>query len=168
MALLRGTLEAISQALFWLVALIVPAMALIVTYEVVVRYVFGRPTIWVSEIASYMLVAVAFLGASWTLKRGGHIRMDLLVEIGGPRIQAASNIAMFAVAALVSAALAWTGWKMAYANYTFGWNASTLLSTPLWIPQMLIPVGSVMLLAQSLIGLADTMSGRLNDKEKAL
>ena len=72
MVILCGALEAISQALFWLVALLVPAMALIVTYEVVVRYAFGRPTIWVTEIASYMLVAVAFLGASWTLKCGGH------------------------------------------------------------------------------------------------
>lgn len=165
MVILRGALEAISQALFWLVALLVPAMALIVTYEVVVRYAFGRPTIWVTEIASYMLVAVAFLGASWTLKCGGHIRMDLLIEIGGPRLRATSDIAMFAVATLVSAALAWTGWNMAIANYNFGWNASTLLSTPLWIPQMLIPVGSAMLLVQSLIGLADAVSGRASKEE---
>ena len=91
--------------------------------------------------------------------------MDLLIEIGGPRLRATSDIAMFAVATLVSAALAWTGWNMAIANYNFGWNASTLLSTPLWIPQMLIPVGSAMLLVQSLIGLADAVSGRASKEE---
>lgn len=160
MALLRTLCEALSRALFWLCAGVILVMALSVTYEVVVRYVFGRPTIWVTEVSSYMLVAVAFLGAAWTLRNDGHIRMELLAETGGPRGRRLSDFAMFLVGALVSAVLLWTGWNMAVANYTFGWKSSTLLATPLWIPQMLIPLGALTLLLQSLIGLADTITGR--------
>ncbi|MGQ3676045.1 TRAP transporter small permease subunit [Xanthobacter sp. TB0139] len=160
MALLRTLVDALSRALFWLTAIIIVLMAVAVTYEVVCRYVFGQPTIWVSESSSYMLVAVAFLGAAWTLRVDGHIRMELLAEIGGQRGRMVSDLAMFLVGAAISVALAWTGWNMTLANYNFGWRSSTLMATPLWIPQMLIPIGAVALLLQCLVGFLDVLSGR--------
>ncbi|MES1950525.1 tripartite AtP-independent periplasmic transporter subunit DctQ [Salinisphaera sp. S4-8] len=152
-------LETFSRLLFGLCALVIVAMALSVTYEVASRYFFGRPTIWVTELASYFLVAVTFLGAAWTLRNDGHIRMDLLRETGGRIGQLVSDLAMFSIAAVVAAALLWSGWHMTSANYAFGWRASTILATPLWLPQSLIPLGSLALLLQSVIGLWDTVSG---------
>lgn len=67
---------------------------------------------------------------------------------------------MHSVVFLVSASLLWTGSKMAFANYSFGRRASTLLATPLWIPQALIPLGAFSLCVQSALGLFDTISGR--------
>ena len=160
MATIRTLCEGLSRLLFWICAAVILVMALCVTYEVVVRYVFGRPTIWVTEVSAYMLVGVAFLGAAWTLRLDGHIRMELLAETGGNAGRRLSDLAMFVVAILVSASLLWTGWNMAFANYNFGWKSSTLLATPLWIPQMLIPLGALALLLQSVIGLTDTITGR--------
>ncbi|MES1924332.1 TRAP transporter small permease subunit [Salinisphaera sp. T31B1] len=159
MTALRTVLEAFSRLLFGLCALVIVAMALSVTYEVLSRYFFGRPTIWVTEVSSYLLVAVTFLGAAWTLRIDGHIRMDLLGETGGWLGRRVSDLAMFVVAAVVAAALLWSGWHMTSANYSFGWRASTILATPLWMPQALIPLGSLALLIQSLIGLWDTLTG---------
>lgn len=160
MALIRSFVEALSRALFWLCAAVIVVMALSVTYEAVSRYVLGRPTIWVTEVASYMLVGVAFLGAAWTLKIDGHIRMDLMSESGGALGRRISDLLMYGVVILVSASLLWTGWNMTLANYHFGWRASTLLATPLWMPQALIPLGAFSLLAQSALGLLDTITGR--------
>lgn len=160
MAQIRFVCEALSRTLFWICAFVILIMALSVTYEVIVRYIFNRPTAWVTELSSYMLVAVAFLGAAWTLRQDGHIRMELLAETTGPKGRKFSDLAMYLVAICISAVLLWTGWNMAVANYTFGWRSMTLLKTPLWIPQMLIPLGALALLLQSLIGLADTISGR--------
>lgn len=160
MAYIRNTIHAFSRVLFWACAVIILIMALSVTYEVIARYVFDSPTIWVTEVSSYMLVAVAFLGAAWTLRADGHIRMELLSETGGPVGRRISDVAMFLVSICVSAALLWTGWNMASANYSFGWKSSTMLATPLWIPQMLVPLGSLSLLLESIIGLADTITGR--------
>jgi TRAP-type mannitol/chloroaromatic compound transport system permease small subunit len=48
-----------------------------VFYEVVARYFFDAPTIWAYEV-SYMLYGSHFmLGASYTLLKKQHIRMDL-------------------------------------------------------------------------------------------
>lgn len=158
--MVRNVIDGFARGLFWISALMISAMALAVVYEVGGRYLFGRPTIWVSETSSYMLVAVAFLGAGWTLRIDGHIRMELLGEAGGAAGRMLSDFMMYFVGAAVSLALVWTGWNMTASNYAFGWKSSTLLATPLWIPQLLIPLGSFALLLQCLLGLWDVVSGR--------
>jgi TRAP-type mannitol/chloroaromatic compound transport system permease small subunit len=55
-------------------------LALIVTYEVVMRYVFDAPTIWVFDV-TYMLYGTIFmLGAAYALHKGAHIRTDFFYE----------------------------------------------------------------------------------------
>lgn len=55
-------------------------LALTVFWEVVARFFFGAPTIWAYDM-SYMLYSVLFmLGAHYALKRGAHIRTDMLWE----------------------------------------------------------------------------------------
>ncbi|RLQ87209.1 TRAP transporter small permease subunit [Notoacmeibacter ruber] len=166
MSTLRRASGAFSFGLFVVCAAGVMFMALAVTYEVMARYLLGSPTIWVSELSSYTLVATAFLGAAWTLRVGGHIRMDLIGETGGRAGRRFSDICMFVVAAIVAVVLLWTGWQMALASFRFGWRASTLLATPLWIPQALIPLSCIALLLESLVGLADTISGRRYESEE--
>lgn len=160
MTVIRNVIEALSRLLFWAAAVAIVVMTLSVTYEVISRYAIGRPTIWVTEVSSYLLVGVAFLGAAWTLREDGHIRMELLGEAGGPRGRRLSDLAMFAVAGAVAAALFWSGWRMTLSSHAFGWRSSSLLATPLWIPQALIPLGAAALFLQSALGLFDTITGR--------
>jgi TRAP-type mannitol/chloroaromatic compound transport system permease small subunit len=50
------------------------------TYEVIARYGFNRPTIWAYDV-TYMLYGTHFmLGAAYTLYRGGHIRTDIFYQ----------------------------------------------------------------------------------------
>ena len=53
-------------------------LAIVVFYEVVSRYFFDSPTIWAYDL-SYMLYGALFmLGAAFALRRGAHIRTDML------------------------------------------------------------------------------------------
>jgi TRAP-type mannitol/chloroaromatic compound transport system permease small subunit len=55
-------------------------LAIVVFYEVVSRYFFDDPTIWAYDL-SYMLYGALFmLGAAFALRRGAHIRTDMLWE----------------------------------------------------------------------------------------
>jgi TRAP-type mannitol/chloroaromatic compound transport system permease small subunit len=55
-------------------------LAIVVFYEVVSRYFFDDPTVWAYEL-SYMLYGALFmLGAAFALRRGAHIRTDMLWE----------------------------------------------------------------------------------------
>lgn len=60
-------------------ALIVGVMV-IVSLEVVMRYFFHKPQIWVVEISEYVLVWSTFLGAAWVLKDEGHVQVDILYQ----------------------------------------------------------------------------------------
>ncbi|MDH3319003.1 MAG: TRAP transporter small permease subunit [Betaproteobacteria bacterium] len=63
----------------WIALLNVPMM-LAVAYEVMMRYLFNAPTLWVFEI-TYMLYATVFmLGSAYALHKGAHIRTDFFFE----------------------------------------------------------------------------------------
>src|SRR4051794_16011907 len=53
-------------------------IAAIVLYEIVARGLFDAPTVWVQEVAVYLLLIAGFLGLAPTLAAGEHIRIDIL------------------------------------------------------------------------------------------
>ncbi len=52
----------------------------IVCYEVVSRSVFNEPTTWVTEISTYVFVAIVFLGLAPAQKANRHIQVEVLVS----------------------------------------------------------------------------------------
>ena len=63
-------------------------MTLAVTYEVIARYAFYAPTKWSYEVGWMLYGAQFMLAAAYTLRRGGHIRTDVLYERWSPRRRA--------------------------------------------------------------------------------
>ncbi|MFC2066017.1 TRAP transporter small permease [Chloroflexota bacterium] len=55
-------------------------MAVIMGYEVFMRYVLNKPTIWVWEVSHFLLAIVAAWGLAYGLKTGAHIRVEFLRE----------------------------------------------------------------------------------------
>lgn len=73
--------DRLSDAAAGLAILLVSLMICTVLYEVVARHFFNAPTIWSYDV-SYMLNGSFFmLGAAYTLKHEGHVRIDFLLEI---------------------------------------------------------------------------------------
>lgn len=88
-----GLSEWTGRALAWLTLL----MVLVTTYVVVMRYVFDVGSIALQESVTYMHAMVFMLGAAYTLKREGHVRVDIVYRNYSPRARAWVN----AVGALV-------------------------------------------------------------------
>ncbi|MFH1603137.1 MAG: TRAP transporter small permease subunit [Pseudomonadota bacterium] len=61
-------------------ALLCIPLAIVVFYEVVSRYFFDDPTIWAYELSFMLYGALFMLGTAITLRRGAHIRTDMLWE----------------------------------------------------------------------------------------
>lgn len=53
---------------------------LIMVYEVVARYVFGRPTMWALEYSIYSQVLLVALSAAYVLREEGHVAVGLVLE----------------------------------------------------------------------------------------
>lgn len=75
--LFRGV-DLLSSCLDRLARGVVVLLVASMVYEVVARYVFGRPTVWAFDI-SYMATGVLFiLGAGHAVRGDAHIRIDVL------------------------------------------------------------------------------------------
>jgi len=55
-------------------------IAFFITYEVVMRYAFTAPTIWVDEVSRVMQVWATYLGASYVFKHRQMIRIEIILK----------------------------------------------------------------------------------------
>jgi TRAP-type mannitol/chloroaromatic compound transport system permease small subunit len=78
---LTGT---IGRAVAWLALLIV----LLQFALVVARYLFGLGSIWMTEAVIYSHAMLFMLAAAWTLRAGGHVRVDVFYADASPRTRA--------------------------------------------------------------------------------
>ena len=63
---------AVSEGSRWLVVAFTVTLLLIINYEVFARYLFNAPTVWVTEYSTYLVAAMAFLGAAFAVVRDSH------------------------------------------------------------------------------------------------
>ena len=64
------------------------AIVLIAFAVVLMRYVLGLGSIWLQESILYAHAALFLLAAAWTLKEGGHVRVDVFYASASPRVKA--------------------------------------------------------------------------------
>ncbi len=99
----------------------------------------------VDAYAGYMMAAAGFLAMAHTLKRGEHIRVTLL--LGALKGKARHGLEVWALlaASLLAALLAIYSCKLAWQSYTFHDISTGNDATPLWLPQLSMAIGAVVL-----------------------
>ena len=60
-------------------ALALLAMISMICLEVLSRWLFNEPTVWVSEYSTYFLIALTFIGLAYAQKEKCHIKVELLL-----------------------------------------------------------------------------------------
>jgi TRAP-type C4-dicarboxylate transport system permease small subunit len=60
--------------------LLLATIVLSITVQVITRYLFGQPLVWVEELAGYCFLWGVFLGAAAGMKELRHIRIDTFVS----------------------------------------------------------------------------------------
>jgi len=78
----------IGRAVAWLALVVV----LLQFALVVARYLFGLGSIWLSEAVIYGHATLFMLAAAWTLKAGGHVRVDVFYAEASSRTTATVDL----------------------------------------------------------------------------
>ena len=86
--------------------LLIALMVVTITVQVVTRYAFGQPLVWVEELATYSFIWSVFLGAALGLKEMRHIRIETFLDRIGARPAALLRAALYALMLACAAALA--------------------------------------------------------------
>jgi TRAP-type C4-dicarboxylate transport system permease small subunit len=67
------------DALALAAALILLAMVIVVTADIILRNVSRAGFAWANEVSEYALYVITLLTAPWLLRRGQHVRIDLVL-----------------------------------------------------------------------------------------
>jgi TRAP-type C4-dicarboxylate transport system permease small subunit len=128
-----------------LAAICMVALLLVVLTSIASRQLgFNVPGI--DAYAGYLMASAGFLALAHTLKRGEHIRVTLL--LGRLQGRAARGMELFAllVALALAALFAWYSCRLAWQSHAFHDISTGPDATPLWLPQLSMAVGAVILL----------------------
>ena len=68
----------VDKLLAGLLAMLVVAMVVSVTWQILSRYLFVVPAAWTEELARFLLIWIGMLGAAYAYRRRSHLGLDLL------------------------------------------------------------------------------------------
>jgi TRAP-type C4-dicarboxylate transport system permease small subunit len=110
--------------------------------------------------AGYCMAASGFLALAHTLKRGEHIRVTLILQklTGGPK-HWLEVWALFA-STLLAALFAVYSVRLSYQSWSFHDISTGTDATPLWIPQLTMAAGTLVLLIAFIDELVLEVQGR--------
>ncbi len=59
-------------------------VAVVIVYEILMRTLFRKPTVWASESTVFACGLIYLLGGAWTLQEDKHVRIDMLYNKFSP------------------------------------------------------------------------------------
>jgi TRAP-type C4-dicarboxylate transport system permease small subunit len=145
MTRLSAAFGRVLDALAVAAALILFAMVAIVTADVVLRNAVDAGIAWANEVSEYALYIMTLLTAPWLLRRGQHVRLDIVLTLVPARVawlmEAAGDVLGFAV----SVVLIRYGLVMTIDSWRLGAITIKNLVFPEWWLLALLPATFVLL-----------------------
>ena len=119
-------------ALAGLAALLLLAMVVGITADIVGRNALGRGVRGVDELSEYALYLITAFTAPWLLRRGQHIRVDILLRAIPRRAAWYCEWATDAIGLACCLVMVLYGAKMTFASYSSASLSVKTLVTPEW------------------------------------
>jgi len=126
------------------------AMVIIVTLEVVLRYVFNRPTLWSWDVSIQILALLSVAGAGYALLHGAHVRVDVLVSHFSPRVNAIIDLVMMLLFFFGIGMLMWWFRQEMLESVAMREVYESLFAPPLYPIKVAVFIGICLLLLQGL------------------
>lgn len=137
----------VGAAISWLTFL----MAVLITIEVISRYVFKSPTTWSWLINKNLLGLFILYAGVYTLSQDQFIRIDILSEKLPASIKNITRYIGFICFLIFIGCLIWKGTEMAWFSLSVKEKAKGLFPLPLYPLKILIPAISILFLLEGII-----------------
>ena len=141
---MRRLLDFLYDAAAWLAALAMVGVLLMVLTSILGRLLdFHLPG--TDAYAGYSMAAAGFLSLAHTLKKNEHIRVTLLIGRLSGGTRRVLEMWSLSVAVLLSGLFAFYACRLVWQSHAFNDMSTSNDATPLWIPQLAMAVGTVLL-----------------------
>lgn len=132
----------------WALFLITGTMTCVVLLGVLFRYVLKAPLPWSEELARYLMIWGASLGASIAYRQGTHIAVTVLVDKArGPVGKALTGIAQILVVVFMTM-ITFQGFLLVS---KLSGQTSPAMEIPMAWPYLAIPIGCLFILFEALV-----------------
>jgi TRAP-type C4-dicarboxylate transport system permease small subunit len=140
----RNALDRLYDAAAALAALFMVGLLAMVLLSIVSRQLhFHVPG--TDAYAGYLMAGAGFLALAHTLKRGEHIRVTLLLSALPGAGRRALELWSLAAASLLAWLFAFYAARLAWQSHAFNDVSTASDATPLWLPQLTMALGTLIL-----------------------
>ncbi len=132
-----GLLDRIEEIL---ISIFLGVSTLLVFAQVVARYAFNSGFTWAPELVEYFFLWTVMIGASYGVKHGVHLGVDILVTKFKPEIRRWMILTSIGISILFTAGMCYLSIVYVLENYKME-LLSVDLEIPQWIPNLALPFG---------------------------
>lgn len=123
-----------------LISIFLGFSTLLVFVQVVARYVFNTGFTWAPELVEYMFLWTVMIGASYGVKHGVHLGVDILVSKFKPDVRKWIILFAIFISVLFTAGMAYL--SVFYVREAYKMELVTVdMQIPQWIPNLALPFG---------------------------
>jgi len=133
--------DVVGKLVGYLMAFALITLVTLVGGEVILRAVANSSFGFVEELTGYLVVALTLFGAALALRSNTLFRVGFIFSAFPKRVQKLLWYLFIGISLFVCAVLAWKSYQLVGSSLTRGKFAPTVLRTPLWIPQVCMPLG---------------------------
>lgn len=156
---MRRALDLLYDGAAWLAALAMIGLLAMVLLSIAGRQLdFHLPG--TDAYAGYLMAAAGFLALAHTFKRGEHIRVTLVLGRVGPRARRVLEVWSLVAGTLLAGLAAFYAVRLSWQSHQFHDISTGNDATPLWIPQLAMAAGSLVLLVAFVDELVLELRGR--------
>ena len=142
---MRKALDTLYDGAAWLAALCMIGLLAMVLLSIVSRLAhFHVPG--TDAYAGYLMAGAGFLALAHTLKRQEHIRVTLVINALRGRARRALEVWSLGAATVLAGLGAWYSVRLSWQSHLFDDISTGNDATPLWIPQLSMAIGNLILL----------------------
>ena len=137
-------------------------MVVVGTYQILVRYLFNRPSTMSEELLTYAFAWLALLAAAYMFGKRGHMRMGFLADKAEESLrqglELVSECLIFCFAAIV---MIYGGVQIT--SLTMGQKTASL-GIPMGCVYSIVPISGILILIYSILNIADIAGNRKEEE----
>ena len=168
---MRYLLDTMYKSSCWLAAASIGTICLLVVSQVMLNILDRVSTLTrgsaigltipsYADFTGFLLAAASFLSLAYALREGSHIRVVLVLGHLPAKLQQIVEVWCVGFALILSGYFCWYTAKLTFESYSYHDLSSGMIAVPIWIPQLFMLLGLVILTIALLDELVTVLRGR--------
>ncbi len=148
----------------FIASMLLVILVVLILVEIVLRYFFNTSTMRADEYSGYLYLALVCFGFGYTFMRDGHIRITFLTSKVSSKTSSLIDIFAGIVTLGVLCFAFYRTLLLSLDSFETGVVSEGVSATPLFIPQMVLPIGFLLFIVSMVAYIVGKIGGHHHDR----